>query len=131
VPSKTFSAALDESSPSEVVRTDLAERRMTERVCGRDVFVRDLVIAHWHRILEPRRQARGKKLRVELVDDNDVHGLETAAAGSPCTTALLKLAAGRGNSGTPNGPRNGTSLAAAPAGTTFTEGRRSGPVSPS
>jgi hypothetical protein len=41
-----LSAALDESSPSEVVRIDLAERRMTERVCGRDVFSRDgLVIA--------------------------------------------------------------------------------------
>ena len=46
--------------------------------------------------------SRGRKKTVH------VHGLGTSAAGSPCTTALHKLAAGRGDSGTPDGPRNST-----------------------
>jgi hypothetical protein len=55
-----------------VVRTDLAERRMTERVCGRDVFVRDLVIAQevLNRDVQIVEEILGEQL-----DDNDDHGL--------------------------------------------------------
>ena len=46
--------------------------------------------------------------QLRTLDSHDEHGLVTSAAGSPCTTALPKLTAGRGNSGTPDEPRNGT-----------------------
>ena len=71
---------------------------MTERVCGRDVFSRGLVIAQ--EVLNHDVQIVEEFLGEQL-DDNDEHGLVTSAAGSPCTTALHKLTAGRGNSGTP------------------------------
>ena len=72
---------------------------MMERV--RDELRRDgLVIAH--RVSEPRSW---KKLRVELVDDNDDHGLVTSAAGYPCTTALHEANVRPRHAGTPMEPR--------------------------
>ena len=60
---------------------------MMERVRGRDTSSRDLAIAQ--KVLNHDVKLVEENL-VEQVDDNDVHGLGTSAAGYPCTTALLE-----------------------------------------
>ena len=88
-----------------MLRTDRTLRELMERVRGRDSSSRDLAIAQ--KVLNHDVKLVEETL-VELVDDNDVHGLGTPAAGSPCTTALHKLTAGQGNAGTPKEPQNGS-----------------------
>ena len=70
---------------SELQRSCVSpERGRHSDVSGRREF--DLVLAQ--EVLNHDAKLVEEFLGEQLVDDNDVHGLVTSAAGSPCTTAL-------------------------------------------